>query len=47
MLSRQGRARPEVMEFAEWILGQAAGTRSAIGEAEPPMAAPFHVDTDR
>ncbi|WAC73566.1 LysR family transcriptional regulator [Roseateles sp. SL47] len=38
MLSRQGRARPEVVEFAQWILAQAAGTRRAIGEADPPTA---------
>ncbi|SEL49504.1 LysR family transcriptional regulator, glycine cleavage system transcriptional activator [Roseateles sp. YR242] len=38
MLSHQGRARPEVMEFARWISGQAALTRQAIGESEPAPA---------
>ena len=32
LLSRQGRSRPEVVQFAEWIAAQAAATRLAIGE---------------
>jgi len=39
MLSRQGRSRPEVMEFARWVLEQAAQTREAIGEQPPPAQA--------
>lgn len=34
MLSRQGRSRPEVLEFARWVTAQAAMTRQAIGEPE-------------
>lgn len=34
MLSRQGRARPEVLEFARWVSEQAAMTRQAIGEPD-------------
>ena len=30
------RARPEVSEFCDWVLAQAADTRCAVGEAEPP-----------
>ena len=29
------RARPEVAQFAEWVLVQAADTRKAVGEVEP------------
>jgi LysR family transcriptional regulator, glycine cleavage system transcriptional activator len=29
------RARPEVREFADWVLAQAADTRRAVGEVEP------------
>lgn len=35
-LSRIGQQRPEVRQFADWVLEQAALTRAAIGEAEPP-----------
>lgn len=31
-MSRQGRGRPEVVQLADWICGQAALTRAAIGE---------------
>lgn len=37
MLSPHGRSRPEVVEFARWIGEQAALTRRAIGEADPPI----------
>jgi len=37
VLSPQGRARPEVVEFAQWIAEQAALTRQAIGEPDPPV----------
>ncbi|UXH79018.1 LysR family transcriptional regulator [Roseateles amylovorans] len=40
LLSRQGRSRPEVVEFARWIGEQAALTRQAIGEADPAGADP-------
>lgn len=29
------RARPEVRQFCDWVLAQAADTRRAVGEAEP------------
>jgi len=29
------RARPEVREFGDWVLAQAADTRRAVGEIEP------------
>lgn len=32
--SRHGRARPEVRQFSDWILGQAAESRRDIGEAD-------------
>ncbi|WP_423596012.1 LysR family transcriptional regulator [Roseateles sp. MS654] len=37
MMSAQGRARPEVVEFARWIADQSAITRRAIGEPDPPV----------
>ncbi|WP_431259451.1 LysR family transcriptional regulator [Roseateles chitinivorans] len=37
MMSEHGRARPEVVEFAQWISEQAAITRRAIGEPDPPV----------
>ncbi|OWQ90423.1 LysR family transcriptional regulator [Roseateles aquatilis] len=37
MLSDHGRTRPEVVEFARWIAAQAALTRRAIGEPDPPI----------
>ena len=29
------RARPEVGEFCDWVLAQAADTRRTVGEVEP------------
>ena len=37
MMAAQGRARPEVVEFARWIADQSAITRRAIGEPDPPV----------
>ena len=34
LLSRHGRHRPEVQQFSDWILAQAAQSRRDIGEAE-------------
>ena len=33
-----GQGRSEVTQFCDWVLAQAALTRAAIGEAEPPPA---------
>ena len=35
MLSPQGRLRPEVVQFAQWVREQATTTRQAIGDASP------------
>ena len=35
VIAPASRARPEVVQFCDWVLAQAADTRRAIGEAEP------------
>ena len=34
-LTPEARARPEVMQFCDWVLAQARDTRLAVGEGEP------------
>jgi LysR family transcriptional regulator, glycine cleavage system transcriptional activator len=37
MLSRQGRNRPEVQQFSDWVLAQAAQSRRDIAEPDPDL----------